>query len=152
MERLKLWVVLARAYEAVSLHDAKSIAEHGLTRGEFAVLEALLQKGPMLLGEVRKKILVSSGGITYLVDRLVGRGLVERRESPDDRRASFVDLTDAGRALIEGAFPSHAAKMERALSGLTLKETREAIRLLRKVGLHAQELLEPPGGAAATDI
>ena len=64
---LKLYVVLSRAYEALHAHTKSDIESHGLTQTEFAILEALYHKGPMLLGEVQKKILVSSGGITFLI-------------------------------------------------------------------------------------
>src|ERR1051325_540384 len=89
---LKLWVALARAHNAIYSHVQNDVAESGLTVAEFAVLEALYHKGPMLLGEVQRRILVSSGGITYLVDRLTNKGLVERRECPDDRRARYAAL------------------------------------------------------------
>ena len=134
---LKLWVVLARAVAAVEEHDKASVAAHGLTRGEFAVLEALFHKGPMLLREVRSRILVSSGGITYLVDRLAAQGLVERRICPSDRRAFYVHLTDAGRSRIEGIFPSHARCIHAALAGLSAAEQRQATDLLRKLGRYA---------------
>src|SRR6185503_13192975 len=91
---LKLWVVLARAYASVAQRASEDVARHGLTLAEFAVLEALYHKGPLLLGEVQKKILVSSGGVTYLVDRLEERGLVRRKLCPEDRRARYAELTD----------------------------------------------------------
>src|SRR5256885_14772244 len=77
---LRLFVVLARAQAAVSRHAQADIERHGLTLQEFAILEALYHKGPLLLGDVQRKILVSSGGVTYLVDRLEAKGLVERQE------------------------------------------------------------------------
>ena len=137
---LKLWVVLARASSAVEEHDKASVAAHGLSRGEFAVLEALLHKGPALLGQLQRRVLVSSGGITYLVDRLEREGLVERRACPGDRRASFVHLTDAGRARIEEIFPVHALRMRAALAGLGAAEQRQATALLRKLGRYAAEI------------
>jgi MarR family 2-MHQ and catechol resistance regulon transcriptional repressor len=137
---LKLWVVLARAFNAVAEHDRASVARHGLTPAEFAVLEVLLHKGPMLLSEVQKKILVSSGGITYLVDRLEDRGLVARRPCAEDRRATYAELTPEGRALISRIFPDHQARLERALSGLSASEQHEAAKLLKKLGLRAAEL------------
>src|SRR4051794_31619504 len=107
---LKLWVVLARAHTAIYSHVQEDVARHGLTVAEFGVLEALFHKGPMLLGEVQRRILVSSGGITYLVDRLAQKGLVERRECSEDRRARYAALTAAGEALIRQIFPGHAAR------------------------------------------
>ena len=141
---LKLWTVLARAYNAVAAHSRADIARHGLTVGEFAVLEALYHKGPLLLGELQRKVLVSSGGVTYLVDRLAERGLVQRCPCATDRRAVYASLTPEGEALIERIFPEHARVMVRAVSGLDESEQAEAIRLLRKLGLAAAEMETEP--------
>jgi len=142
---LKLWVVLARAHGAVSEHVKADIARHELTAGEFAVLEVLLHRGPLLLGEIQRKILVSSGGITYLIDRLEKAGLVERQQCPSDRRACYAALTPAGEERIRQVFPEHARCIERVLSGLDAGEKEQAVALLRKLGRAAAEL--PPGGA-----
>lgn len=134
---LKLWIALARAHNAVEAHARDDVDRHGLTLAEFAVLEVLFHKGPLLLGDVRRKVLVSSGGTTYLVNRLVERGLVERRECEDDRRACYAALTREGAALVARVFPEHAARIERALSGLNTREKQRALRLLRTLGMAA---------------
>ena len=139
---LKLWVVLARAYNAVSARLSEDIARHDLTPTEFAILEVLYHKGPLLLGEVQRKILVTSGGITYLVDRLVEKGLVNREECAEDRRARYAVLTPAGSALIRKIFPQHAMAIERAVSGLSTTEQREAVLLLKRLGLTASKQAE----------
>lgn len=140
---LKLWVVLARAYQALRRHAAADLERHGLSEGEFAVLEALYHKGPMLLVEVQRKILVSSGGITYLVDRLAEKGLAERRPCATDRRASYAALTKEGERLIRTIFPAHEQAIARAVSGLSDAEKRQAVKLVRKLGLSAAELTAP---------
>jgi MarR family 2-MHQ and catechol resistance regulon transcriptional repressor len=133
---LKLLIVMARAFNAVTEYVGKEDMErHGITPTEFAILEALYHKGPLLLGEVQRKILVTSGGITYLGDRLVEKGLVKREQCAEDRRARYAVLTPAGQALIRKIFPAHAARIEQAMSGLTQAEQREATALLRKLGL-----------------
>jgi MarR family 2-MHQ and catechol resistance regulon transcriptional repressor len=134
---LKLWVVLSRAYAAVSRRVEADIASHDLSPGEFAILEVLYHKGPLLLGEVQRKILVSSGGVTYLVDRLAKQGLVERKDCPEDRRARYAALTSAGESLMDRIFPRHAEAIADAVSGLDDEERDTAIRLLRKLGLTA---------------
>lgn len=136
-ETLKLWVVLARAYAAVAKHAEEDVARHGLTVAEFGILEVLYHKGPLLLGEIQRKVLVSSGGITYLVDRLTSKGLVERQECPNDRRARYAVLTPAGEALIRDIFPQHARRIKRALSGLSTAEQAKAVELLRALGVAA---------------
>lgn len=139
---LKLWVALARAYAAVNEHAINDVRGEGLSIGEFAVLELLYHRGQTLLGEIQKRILVSSGGITFLVDRLVEKGLVERRDCPDDRRARYAALTREGTRVMRKIFPRHAARIAQAMQGLDEREQRDATRLLKQLGLAA---------AAATD-
>jgi MarR family transcriptional regulator, 2-MHQ and catechol-resistance regulon repressor len=136
---LKLWVVLSRAHNALGERLQASVAAHDLTLTEFGILEVLYHKGPLLLGEVQRRILVSSGGVTYLVDRLEKKGLVERRECPGDRRARYAALTEAGEELIGRIFPSHAACIESLMETLSEEEQRTAVGLLRRVGLSAAD-------------
>jgi MarR family transcriptional regulator, 2-MHQ and catechol-resistance regulon repressor len=142
-QALRLFVVLQRAAESVDAHSRADIARHGLTPAEFAVLEVLYHKGPLLLKDVQQKILVSSGGITYLVDRLAARGFVERRACETDRRASYAALTGEGEALIAEIFPAHAQTIERSVQGLDAGEREIVIALLRKLG-HTAEALPLP--------
>jgi MarR family 2-MHQ and catechol resistance regulon transcriptional repressor len=141
---LKLWIVLSRAYEAVARQAASDVAQYGLTIPEFGILEVLYHKGPVLLGEVQKRVLVSSGGTTFLVDRLTAKGLVERRSCATDRRARYVALTPAGVQLISRVFPSHAEHIARATRGLTQKDQKLVTTLLKRLGLAA---VAPPSPA-----
>jgi len=134
---LKLWVVLSRAHAAIQRQAAADVGRHGLTLGEFGILEALHHKGPLLLGDIQRKLLVSSGGITYLVDRLERRGLVRRRPCREDRRATYAELTSEGSLFIGRIFPDHARHLERATAGLSERERQRAVTLLRKLGLAA---------------
>jgi MarR family transcriptional regulator, 2-MHQ and catechol-resistance regulon repressor len=136
---LKLWVVLSRAHRAIGEHSRRDIERHGLNPTAFAVLEVLYHKGPLLVGEVGSRILLTSGSTTYVIDRLEERGLVSRRPYPDDRRAMYVELTPHGHALIARIFPEHANAIRRATAGLTNEEKRIAATLLKRLGRFAQE-------------
>jgi MarR family 2-MHQ and catechol resistance regulon transcriptional repressor len=144
-QSLKLWVVLSRAFDAVQAHAQADIARHGLTIMEFGVMEVLYHKGPLTLGEVQRKILVTSGGVTYLVDRLAAKGLVERRRCETDRRAYYAALTPEGESLIAEIFPRHAAAIDRALGGLDAAQKEQAITLLRALGRYAAEAPKTDG-------
>jgi MarR family 2-MHQ and catechol resistance regulon transcriptional repressor len=137
---IHLWLVLWRAARAVEAHAAGSVSAAGLCASDFAVLEALLHKGALPVGAIGEKVLLTSGSITTAVDRLEKRGLVERRDAPEDRRARIVHLTPEGRKLIRKAFTRHAAEMERATSRLNESERRTLLRLLKKLGYGAAEL------------
>ena len=141
---LKLWVVLTRAQAAVARLAEADIARHDLTIAEFGVLEALYHVGPLLLGDLQRKILVSSGGVTYLVDRLEKRGLVERVDCPEDRRARYAKLTPAGRRLIDRIFPQHERAIGEAVSGLTRAEQTQATALLKALGTAAASRAAEP--------
>lgn len=140
---LKLWIILSRATAAVQAHVESDIARHGLTPAEFGVLEALFHKGPLLLGDVQRRTLISSGGTTFLVDRLEKRGLVERRLCATDRRARYAALTAEGRTLMAEIFPAHAEAVRRAVAGLGLADQRHATELLRVMGHEAASLPLP---------
>ena len=134
---LKLWVVLSRSHESLVQVLKADIERHDLTIAEFAVLEALYHKGPQLLGEIQKRVLVSSGGMTFLVDRLAKRGLAERRECSSDRRARYAALTAKGEKLMNAVFPEHAAVIHGAMKGLKQSEQRALTALLKTLGLEA---------------
>lgn len=105
-----------------------------LTLTEFEILEALYHKGPLLLGDVQRKILLSSGGVTYAIDRLADKGLVERRECATDRRARYAALTPKGEGVVSKIFPAIASHIEETMSVLNGRQQDEAIDLLRKLG------------------
>ncbi|HKW97924.1 MAG TPA: MarR family winged helix-turn-helix transcriptional regulator [Bryobacteraceae bacterium] len=137
---IHLWLVLWKAYAALQAHAYQDIRSSGLGLSDFAVLEMLLHKGPAPVNAIGAQVDLTSGSISVAIDRLAHKGLVKRRDDPDDRRARMVHLTPRGRKLIERAFERHAAAMERATSGLSQTERAQAVRLLKKLGMHAAEL------------
>ena len=135
---LKAWVVLARAYLAISRHVTADVARYDLTASEFGILEALYHKGPLLLGDLQKKILVTSGGVTYLVNRLAAKGLITRESFPGDKRSRFAVLTPDGSALIKQIFPGHAKRLTKVMSALSPKEQKRLAGMLRTLGKGAE--------------
>jgi MarR family 2-MHQ and catechol resistance regulon transcriptional repressor len=133
-----LFLVLWKAARAVESYAEKSITDLEMCGSDFAVLEALLHKGPLPVNEIGKKILLTSGSITVAVDRLEKRGLVERRAHGTDRRARIVHLTLEGRKLITRIYGEHAGDMEKlAAASLTKAERKTLISLLKKIGYKA---------------
>jgi MarR family transcriptional regulator, 2-MHQ and catechol-resistance regulon repressor len=135
---LELFVVLSRAYTWVNAHAIRDIRCHDLNPTEFGILEALYHKGPLPLQQIGEKVLISSGNITYTVDKLEQKQLLVRRPDPHDRRVIFAELTPQGHDLLAAIFPGHAVAIREAVSGLSPQEQQQAIRLLKKLGLAAQ--------------
>src|SRR5215470_18411748 len=90
---LDLFVVLSRAYNWVNAHAIRDIRCHGLNPTEFGILEVLYHKGSLPLQQIGEKVLISSGNITYAVDKLEQKQLLSRRASPQDRRVIFAEIT-----------------------------------------------------------
>jgi MarR family 2-MHQ and catechol resistance regulon transcriptional repressor len=133
-----VFLVLWKAARALEAYAGKSISKLEMCGSDFAVLEALLHKGPLPVNEIGRKVLLTSGSITVAVDRLETKGLVERRPSGTDRRAKIVHLTKEGRKLITRAYVDHAADFEQlASASLTRAERETLIRLLKKIGYEA---------------
>src|SRR5437763_6839095 len=135
---LELFVVLWRASNWVSAYAERDARCHGLNPTEFAILEALYHKGALPLQQIGEKVLISSGNITYAVDKLEQKQLLERKPSPHDRRVIFAALTPQGHELLAALFPQHAQAIRAAVSGLTLEEQIQALQLLKKLGMAAQ--------------
>jgi len=135
-----VWLVLWKAARAVEAYAELSVSQLEICGSDFAVLEALLHKGPLPVNEIGKKVLLTSGSITTAIDRLEAKHLVERRAHGTDRRARVVHLTKDGRKMIVKAYADHAADMERlASASLSRKERETLIRLLKQIGFAAAD-------------
>jgi MarR family 2-MHQ and catechol resistance regulon transcriptional repressor len=130
-------LILARTAKAIDRADRASIAETGLTASDFGILEALLHKGPLPINTIGKKVLLTSGSMTAAANRLVGKGLVQRIQAPSDGRCFHLHLTPPGTRLIKKAYAKHARNLDRIADVLTPEERDELVRLLKKIGLHA---------------
>jgi MarR family transcriptional regulator, 2-MHQ and catechol-resistance regulon repressor len=131
---LTMWVKLARASAVFSHKTEEHIRSCGLTVGQFGVLEILNHKGPLTLGELCRKSLVSGGNMTVVVDNLERDGLVHRMRNDEDRRVIHVRLTAKGESLIRKIFPDHAGFVARLAAALTEDEQVKLGALLKKLG------------------
>src|SRR3954447_22930405 len=107
--------VLGRLFRVVDLAGAelaRPLRPHALESGWFDSIAALRRAGPpyeLHPTELMATSLLSSGGMTKRIDRLVQVGLVERRPDPRDRRATLVRLTRRGKRTADAALEIHVA-------------------------------------------
>ncbi|HMF60324.1 MAG TPA: MarR family transcriptional regulator, partial [Vicinamibacterales bacterium] len=73
-----VWLVLMKAHRSMVRHAERSIVSLDMCISDFGVLEMLLHKGPQSVGEVGRRLDLTSGSITTAIDRLEQRGLVAR--------------------------------------------------------------------------
>jgi MarR family 2-MHQ and catechol resistance regulon transcriptional repressor len=136
----RIRLIMGRAAKAIDTADRTSIAETGLNVSDFSILEALLHKGPLQINTIGEKVLLSSGSMTAAANRLEKKGLVKRIQDPSDGRCFYLHLTKPGRQLIKRVFERHSTNLEKIAGILTTEERGELVRLLKKIGRHAQTL------------
>lgn len=136
---LRLWIALARCYSTFARAVSCKVQEYGLTPPQFGVLEALYHLGPLSLGDLAGKLLVTGGNVTYVMDRLEEHGLVYRERSPVDRRIIQAKLTEKGYDLIHGVFPGHGDFIQDITGSLGEEEQEQLRHLLKKLGRDIQE-------------
>ena len=137
---LKLFIVLSRALESVKKQVVKDIKRYDLNLTEFAVLELLYHKGEQPIQIIGKKVLLASSSITYVVDKLEEKGLLERIACPNDRRVIYGRLTEKGQELMKEIFPQHEKAMAQIFSSLSKEEKVQAIELVKRIGLYAEKM------------
>jgi DNA-binding MarR family transcriptional regulator len=116
----------------------QAFADHDLEPSEFDVLSALRRSGaPYQLspGQLVHETLVTSGTMTNRVDRLVGKGLVERLPDPADRRGVQVRLTTPGKNAVDGALDALLKHEQDLLAGLSAGEASTLADALRTLSL-----------------
>ncbi|MDF2595148.1 MAG: transcriptional regulator, MarR family [Clostridia bacterium] len=114
---LKLIIAMARTYNTLFSEIEKNVQNFGLNTSEFGVLEMLFHKGEQPVQKVAEKILVTSGTITYIIDKLQKKELVIRRRCEKDKRIFYVELTPNGEKFIAEIFPQHKKFLEQLLDG-----------------------------------
>lgn len=142
---IRAWLVLMKAHRTLMRHATRSIEAADMCMSDFAILEALLHKGPQAVSELGRRIDLTSGSMTTAIDRLEARHLVTRADHATDRRAWVIHLTPEGRSLIVNVFTLHEAAMEQAMRGLSHAERATLTSLLKQLGTTAEEQLTKEG-------
>ncbi|CAM4312558.1 MarR family transcriptional regulator [Paenibacillus phoenicis] len=137
---LHLYRVFAKSFKSVNEHAVMGSKIQGFNPTAFAVLEVLYYKGSQPIQQIGAKLLLQSGNVTYVIDKLEAAGLLHRTPCPRDRRVIYANLTPKGKELMDRLYPEYAERIDHALSGLTDEEKKVMIELLKKMGREAEKL------------
>ena len=100
MDDKKLGEVADRLHMFLPLLYKKVMAWHknseGLNPGHYMIMGSLMTSGPMSMSDLGRRIYASKPGMTFLTDRLIKEGLLERKDDEKDRRIINVSLTAKG--------------------------------------------------------
>lgn len=136
------WRALSRAVTVIPRVLEKDLLEaQGLNLSEYSVLLHLSEAPDrsLRMGDLANYAWITSGGLTRVVDRLSGRGLVERVRDESDGRGQIAVLTDAGFQRLKRAWPTHLASARKHvidhLSELDLATFAKAMEAVGDKGL-----------------
>jgi MarR family 2-MHQ and catechol resistance regulon transcriptional repressor len=127
-----------RAANSVTSRLSSGLRGDQLTGSQLGVLEVLLHLGPLHQNMIARKLLMSCGNITMVIDHLERRGLVKRKRDDEDRRFITVALTPEGQALIRRVFAKHARRIVDEFSSLSKGEIESLSNICRKLGKQEQ--------------
>jgi len=127
-----LWLRLLAAHNLV-LAELRRTMGAECTLARFDLLANLDREDGLTLAELSRRMLVTAGNLTGLVDRAERDGVVARKADRADRRLVRVHLTAKGQRLARELIPAHTARISALLRGLDPAERRELRRLLGKL-------------------
>ncbi|MEO3941724.1 MarR family winged helix-turn-helix transcriptional regulator [Paenarthrobacter nicotinovorans] len=108
--------------------------EHGLPMSRFEPMAVIDRLGACRVLDVATALAISVGGTSKLIDRIEKSGYCRRRNNPDDRRSSLIELTAEGRTILERARKTVDAELELRLApALSQQGAEELMELLRRL-------------------
>jgi MarR family 2-MHQ and catechol resistance regulon transcriptional repressor len=141
---MRLWLLLHRANDVLSLCEDSIVREYGLTVEQWRLLAHLKYYGhPLKPSELAVTLDRSSNSVSMLVDRMVKAGLVKRTRDRKDRRMVHVWLTSKGEKAVEPATPEGWKLIQRILSPLSSEDKQVLADLLETVKCEASACLRP---------
>jgi DNA-binding MarR family transcriptional regulator len=134
-ESLRLWLRLLTCTHLIEIQVRKALAaKFKMTLPRFDLM-AQLERAPhgLQMGELSRRMLVTGGNVTGIVDQLERVGLIARTEDPADRRVYRVKLTKEGRRLFTQMAAEHEAWIVGLLDGIPKREQRALAESLSRL-------------------
>ena len=140
----RLGYLMKHAHQRLADLTGSALAPFGISGRECAVLIAIDDRVPLSQQEVARRLGVDRTTMVALIDDLENKGLVERRQDPDDRRKNVVVLTDAGRTTLRQATAATRKAERRFLGSLSDDESAALKKALQAIAF--PDPRQPPPG------
>ena len=127
------YLVLMKTTKTIQERIRREMINNKLNITEFSVFRVLYLQGKQTIQQIGNSILISSGSMTYVIDKLEHKGLLNRKACPDDRRVIHVILTEDGIRLMQKIMPNHRDMVNYMFGSLTENESETMVKLLKKV-------------------
>ena len=144
---LRLWRRLLTCTQLIEGHVRGRLRERFATTLPRFDLLSQLERHPegLKMNELSRRLMVTGGNVTGIVDQLAREKLVERLAEPADRRAFRVRLTRGGERAFAEMAREHEEWIVSIVSGLSRREHAELLGLLAKLKQHCLEITDRKG-------
>jgi MarR family 2-MHQ and catechol resistance regulon transcriptional repressor len=127
-------IVMKKMSDSIAKQVDPHWKELGINETEFFTLFALDANGPLTIQELGSKIHLTSGTMTYVINKLEEKQLILRRQCDADRRKFYVELTTEGKNFWDEMIIKHMDHMETAFDHVTEEMVKDTIDLMKKIG------------------
>lgn len=131
---IKFMIVMQKMMGSIKHKMSNQWKELEMYETDFFVLFALDANGPMTIQEMAAKIDVTSGTMTYIVDKLEKRELIKRVRCEEDKRRFYLELTEAGKRFWDIGVEMHAKQLREVFKGTSEEEMIQITEVMKKIG------------------
>lgn len=134
INEIKVMIVLKKMMTSLQQQLKPAFKALGINESEFYVLFALDVNGPMTIQEIGQKVDLTSGTMTYVIDKLEHKLWIRRVRHFSDRRKINIELTDQGQQIWLKMMSQHKKQMSEMFGHMEEEELIQLITLMKKVG------------------
>ena len=134
-ELLNVFINLIKTDNMLIKYLNRSLSDYNLNMTDFSVLDLLFQKGEQTIQKIAEKVMITSGSITYVINKLEKMELVFRRKDKDDSRISYIRLTSHGKEILISILPLQMEKINEVFSELSETDLVLLNNILKKINI-----------------
>ncbi|MDM5328968.1 MarR family transcriptional regulator [Neobacillus sp. CF12] len=127
------FLLLMQTSKAIQEKIRDEMSKNKLSITEFSVLEVLFYQGKQTIQQIGTRILISSGSMTYVIDKLEQKGIIKRNDCKEDRRVIHITLTPEGMDMMENIMPKYQDMVDSFFEDLTEDDSELMIHFFNKV-------------------
>ncbi|MFJ5758918.1 MarR family winged helix-turn-helix transcriptional regulator [Neobacillus sp. NPDC093182] len=127
------FLLLMQTSKAIQERIRDEMSKNKLNITEFSVLEVLYYQGKQTIQQIGNRILISSGSMTYVIDKLEQKGIIKRNDCREDRRVIHITLTTEGMEMMENIMPKYQEIVDSFFGDLKDDERELMVSYLNKV-------------------
>lgn len=131
---IKFMIVLGKMEASIFNKVERHIKKLGINKTEFMIMYAIASHGSLTIQDIGERISMTSGNMTYTIDKLEKKGWIKRVRCPEDRRRIYIDFTEDGKANWSKMMDEHMKHIKDLFSVVDSSILSETISNMKLIG------------------